>query len=126
MNKSNVAGTRPINGITSLVSKQEREQIETNKNNIATNTADIATNATDISGKQDTLTSASAITLRSINFPVVDTVGNIRLPGNAILIQVTVHTIGMLRVTRVKLWVGILHLNDYSSLVTFYQINFYT
>jgi len=85
MNKSNVAGTRPINGIISLVSKQERDQIETNKNNIATNTADIATNASDISGKQDTLTSASAITLRSINFPVVDTVGNIRLPGNAIL-----------------------------------------
>ena len=85
MNKSNVAGTRPINGITSLVSKQERDQIETNKNNIATNTADIATNASDISGKQDTLTSASAITLRSINFPVVVAAGNITMPGNAIL-----------------------------------------
>jgi phage baseplate assembly protein gpV len=92
MNKSNVAGTRPINGITSLVSKQERDQIETNKNNIAThasniatNTASIATNATDISGKQDNLTSASVISLRSVDFPVVVGTGNITLPGNAVL-----------------------------------------
>jgi len=68
MNKSNVAGTRPINGITSLVSKQERDQIETNKNNIATNASDIATNASDISGKQDTLTTSSNVSVRTISF----------------------------------------------------------
>ena len=68
MNKSNVAGTRPINGITSLVSKQERDQIETNKNNIATNASNITTNASDISGKQDTLTTSSDVSVRTISF----------------------------------------------------------
>ena len=68
MNKSNVAGTRPINGITSLVSKQERDQIETNKNNIATNASNINTNASDISGKQDTLTTSSNVSVRTISF----------------------------------------------------------
>ena len=68
MNKSNVAGTRPINGITSLVSKQERDQIETNKNNIATNASNISTNASDISGKQDTLTTSSNVSVETISF----------------------------------------------------------
>ena len=52
------------------------QQVQENKDNIATNT-------TNISGKQDTLTSASVLSLRSIDFPDVVNTGNITLPGNS-------------------------------------------
>mgnify|MGYP003648176683 CR=1 FL=1 len=97
MDRKNNGQQRFIDGIVADADLQN--QVDTNTENIATNTADIATNASDIStnasdistnasnisGKQDTLTSASVISLRSVNFPVVVGTGNITLPGNAVL-----------------------------------------
>jgi len=74
-------GQRFIDGIPSDADLQN--EVDANTANIAINTADIATNATDISGKQDTLTSASVISLRSVDFPTSVTAGNITLPGNS-------------------------------------------
>ena len=67
--------------------------------NVATNTSDITAiesnatiltgrvtaNETDLLGKQNELTSASALSLRSLDFPDVVAAGNITLPGNAVL-----------------------------------------
>ena len=90
MDRKNNGQQRFIDGIPSDADLQNEVDANTaniaiNTADISTNAADISTNATDISGKQDTLNSASVLSLRSIDFPVVVAAGNITLPGNAIL-----------------------------------------
>ena len=82
-------GQRFIDGIVADADLQNQVDANTaniaiNTADIATNTADIATNVIDISGKQDTLSNASNITLRTLNFPdaISANTGNLTLPGN--------------------------------------------
>lgn len=102
---SALANTNAISSLTGTVSSNT-SAISTNAGNIATNTAGLVVanqditaiesaavtltgrvnaNETTLLGKQDTLTSASVLSLRSIDFPVVVGTGNITLPGNAVL-----------------------------------------
>ena len=92
-----------ISSLTGTVSSNT-SAISTNTSGVATNLAGLVTanqningaiaagnalttrvnaNETTLLGKQDTLTSASVISLRSVDFPTSVTAGNITLPGNS-------------------------------------------